>query len=142
MVPKTHSRKNSLADVIPDWPDLKPLRKKVRNESHELKIQIEFLTKYLHCLVGKDILLIFHLPYRILIIIHFQKIIKCCSFLSFYFEILVNLNVWPKVIQLKSSFYLLKHLSPFQNLIHCFKHLFLRYNSRSYVIFKWRKFIY
>ena len=80
MVPKTHSRKNSLADVIPDWPDLKPLRKKVRNKTHELKIVIALLTKYLHSLVGKDILLIFHLPYRILIIIYFQKQLNAAHF--------------------------------------------------------------
>ena len=40
------------------------------------------------------------------------------------------------------AYYLLKHISPFQNRIYSYKHLLLRYNSTFYVIFKWRKFIY
>ena len=61
MVPKTHSRKNSLADVIPDWPDLKPLRKKARNVKQELKTMISSITKYSHSIIGKDRLIFFAL---------------------------------------------------------------------------------
>jgi len=46
VVPKTSSRKNSLADVIPDWPELKPFRKKASDVKAGDKSLSKLILKY------------------------------------------------------------------------------------------------